>query len=226
VRRASRSGVALTALALTGVGCIAAGIVVLLVPIAVAAPDDVGTVPAAPAAARGERSAVAPTVSPRPAPAPALPAPPPVRAAPPIAVRLPDGVVARVVPTGVDRDGVLQPPSRVRDVGWWRGGAAVGDPAGTVVLAGHVDAAGQGRGAFATLRHARPGQILRVRTADGAHVAYRVTGRRTFSRTRDLPPAVFAGDVTARLALVTCTGAFDDRAGQYADTLVVFAVPA
>jgi hypothetical protein len=226
VLRATRSGVGLTALAVTGVGCVVAGIVALLVPTAVAAPDDVGTVPAAPAVAPGERSTVARTVPPGPRPVRALPATPPARVAPPVAVRLPDGVVARVVPTGVDRDGVLQPPSRVREAGWWRGGAAVGDPAGTVVLAGHVDGAGQGRGAFATLRQVRPGQIVRVRTADGADVAYRVTGRRTFSRTRDLPAAVFAGDVTARLALVTCTGAFDDRTGQYADTLVVFAVPA
>jgi len=65
-----------------------------------------------------------------------------------------------------------------------------------------------------------------VRAANGGDVTYRITGRRTFPRTRDLPAAVFAGDVGARLALVTCTGAFDDRTGRYADTLVVFAVPA
>jgi sortase (surface protein transpeptidase) len=92
------------------------------------------------------------------------------------------------------------------------------------VLAGHVDAYDQGRGAFAALRLVRPGQMVEVRTAAGG-VRYRVTGLRVHPRNRALPAALFARDSPARLAMVTCTGTFDRTSRRYADTLVVWAVP-
>src|SRR4029450_3533642 len=71
----------------------------------------------------------------------------------PTGVKLPgrDGRV-HVVPIGVARSGTLEPPAEVSDAGWWRGGAALGDTAGAVVLAGPVEGAAAGTGRFASLR--------------------------------------------------------------------------
>lgn len=144
---------------------------------------------------------------------------------PPSAVQLPDGDHIPVVPIGVARSGTLEPPARVSSVGWWRGGAALGDRTGTVVLAGHVDASRQGVGGFAALWRARPGQTVRLRGDDRRDVAYRITGVRVYPRTRALPADIFAGGGGPRLALITCAGRFDQRTRRYSDTLVVYAVP-
>lgn len=145
---------------------------------------------------------------------------------PPVAVRLPHRAAARVVPVSTSRSGTLDPPARVDVVGWWRGGAAIGEPGGSVVLVGHVDALGQGEGTFAALWSARPGDRVQVRTAAGHEVRYRVTGLRSYSRREPLPASVFASGAGARLVMITCAGRFDTRTGHYSESLVVYAVPA
>ena len=67
-----------------------------------------------------------------------------------------DAPVSRV---GIDtrrraRSASRQTSSRV---GWWRDGAAPGDESGTVLIAGHVDSAKDGAGAFYALKSARRG---------------------------------------------------------------------
>jgi hypothetical protein len=141
-------------------------------------------------------------------------------------VRLPDGRAVAVSPISVDPHGALQPPARVTEAGWWRGGAALGDPTGTLVLAGHVDARGQGIGSFAELWQAEPGQRVSVRGRDAREVSFRITGRRVYPRTSALPASIFATDGGPRLALITCAGRFDRRTRHYDDTLVVYAAPA
>jgi hypothetical protein len=150
----------------------------------------------------------------------------PADSTPPAGIRLPgdDGEVP-VVSIGVAESGTLEPPEEVREAGWWRGGAAIGDTAGTVVLAGHVDAERQGVGSFAALWDAKPRQKVTLRGQDGRTVTYRITGTRVYPRTARLPASIFAGDAAPRLALITCAGGFDRRARHYTDTLVVYAVP-
>jgi hypothetical protein len=150
----------------------------------------------------------------------------PAAATAPTGVKLPgrDGRI-HVVPIGVAGSGTLEPPAEVADAGWWRGGAALGDTAGTVVLAGHVDAAAQGMGSFASLWGAKPGQTVHVRGADGRDVAYRITGTRVYPRTASLPATVFDTGGAPKLALITCAGSFDHKTRHYSDTLVVYAVP-
>jgi hypothetical protein len=150
----------------------------------------------------------------------------PAAATPVSDVRLPGAAEeVPVVSIGVAGSGTLEPPAEVRQVGWWRGGAALGDTAGTVVLAGHVDAEKQGVGSFAALWHAKPGQTVKLRGKDDRRVTYRITGTRVYPRTAALPASIFAGDGVPRLALITCTGSFDKRSRHYSDTLVVYAVP-
>ncbi|HET8606596.1 MAG TPA: class F sortase [Gaiellaceae bacterium] len=135
------------------------------------------------------------------------------------------GIDAPVLPSAIDlADGVLGIPEDVHRVGWWRDGSAPGDPHGTILVAGHVDSARAGAGAFFRLAGARPRMLVRLVTAGGRRVAYRVTAVRSYAKS-DLPLDVFATGGPPRLVLVTCGGPFDAATGHYRDNIVVTAVP-
>jgi hypothetical protein len=143
---------------------------------------------------------------------------------PPVALTLPGRASAQVIPEEVT-DGRLDLPASVSTIGWWSGGAALGEPRGSIVLAGHVDSAAQGLGYFAALRDLQPGDRVEVRGSDGQAWWFAVTGRRSYSKARGLPGPVFDQSVTTRLVLITCTGRFNRSRHSYEDNLVVFAVP-
>jgi hypothetical protein len=204
-----------------GVACIAVGMLLALAP---GGPVDVGTVPSA--AAR---------VIPGPAPDAAVPAAPEPVLTPaarpaaagtvPVAVTLPDrGVSAPVVPTATDADGGLVVPDPPTTVGWWSPGALAGAPTGTTVLAGHVDSAVAGLGAFAVLRQVGVGERVELRGADGRVLAYRVVARRQVVKTA-LPAELFNRDRPPRLVLITCGGRFDATVRHYTDNVIVYAEP-
>ena len=139
-------------------------------------------------------------------------------------VLLPGGRSALVEPAAT-RDGVLEVPPQVDRVGWWDGSAQVGDPFGSTVLAGHVDAREQGVGVFAALLSVGVGDVVEV-LGDGGRAAYRVTG------VQDLPKESLAASSSAldqrgphRLVLITCTGTFDPVARHYDQNRVVTAEP-
>lgn len=183
-----------------------------------------------PAAAGGS---AAETVPPPPAP----PAPPdvgrrdaaPVAApavAAPVALEVPAlGVRAEVDPVGVEPDGSMTIPADPDRVGWYRFGPAPGAAQGSAVLAGHVDTARDGPGAFAALTGVEVGQDVLVTLDDGSVRTYRVEGREAVVK-RELPVDVlFARDGPARLTLITCGGPFQPELRSYRDNLVVTAVP-
>jgi sortase (surface protein transpeptidase) len=91
-------------------------------------------------------------------------------------------ISAPVVPVGVDATGDMQILARISDVGWYRWGPAPSDGAGSIVLAGHVDSARDGLGAFFTLRAIRAGATITVTLASGQHRTYRVIGPRSSTR--------------------------------------------
>ena len=142
----------------------------------------------------------------------------------PVAVDLPDrGVSASVVPTDTDPTGALAIPE-LPTVGWWAPGAAAGSATGTTVLAGHVDSAAAGLGAFAALREIAVGERVVLRGADGRSLAYRVTARRQVVKAA-LPADLFAAGGPPRLVLITCGGRFDAATRHYADNVIVYATP-
>ena len=100
-----------------------------------------------------------------------------------------------------------------------------GAQAGAVLIAGHVDSATRGAGAFFRLRSARPGDRIQVETRDGRTRSYRVVSVRTYVK-ESLPTDIYSLRGPARLVLVTCGGPFNERAGSYRDNIVVTAVPA
>lgn len=172
-------------------------------------------------------------VGPAPAPVPTVPA---VATAPvvvagadedsvPVELVLPDGTTAAVVPVGVAPDGQMEVPERVAEVGWYRFGPAPGGDAGSAVLAGHVDDRVQGAGAFARLDELTAGGTVVVRRAGAAALTWRIAEVRTVDKDALDLPALFARDGAPRLTLVTCGGAFDRASRQYAENVVVTAVP-
>jgi sortase (surface protein transpeptidase) len=134
-------------------------------------------------------------------------------------------MTAAVVPADVDGKGSLVVPTDPLQVGWWSGGARVGDPYGGVVLAGHVDSRRYGLGALAELARASVGQQVRV-SSGGMTQTYRITQITRVPKARLAAGTdTFRQDVAPRLVLITCGGAFDTRTHTYADNVVVTAVP-
>ncbi|SOE01515.1 class F sortase [Blastococcus haudaquaticus] len=171
------------------------------------------------------RSADRPTANP-PAPEPTDPAPLPEVPAAPVGISLPltPGPVP-LVPVGVLDTGALLLPERPSVLGWYAAGALPGSPSGTVVVAGHVDSAEFGAGPLETLLEVGIGDAVELTDAAGGTHRYAVESRTSYPKSA-LPRELFRADGPPRLALVTCGGAFDEGTGQYADNVVVLAVPA
>ena len=132
---------------------------------------------------------------------------------------------ALVRPVGVDVEkGVLDVPIDIQRLGWWRDGQAPGAATGSVLIAGHVDSARRGGGAFVNLKNARAGQRIRVTSADGKVRTYRVATVRRYLK-RSLPTNVYSTRGRARLVLVTCGGPFLRNERAYRDNVVVTAFP-
>jgi hypothetical protein len=144
----------------------------------------------------------------------------------PTRVRIPGlGIDAPVTPSGIDvARGELAVPAPVARTGWWRDGAAPGDRTGTVLIAGHVDSARAGAGAFFRLKDATSRDRVQV-VAGGRTRTYRVVSVRTVPKA-NLPLGIFTRRGSPRLVLVTCGGPFQPSTGTYRDNVVLVAVPA
>ncbi len=88
-----------------------------------------------------------------------------VRPQRPVAVRLPSGVVVPVRAASTTRRGLLDVPGDIGVAGWWDGGARLGDPFGSTLVAAHVDSSTQGLGPFAELLSLAGGERVRLDAA-------------------------------------------------------------
>jgi Sortase domain len=132
---------------------------------------------------------------------------------------------APVAPVGIDvLGGVLGVPLQIARTGWWRDGSRPADASGVVLVAGHVDSAVAGRGAFFRLPRAKPGDRIELVTRAGRTIPYRVTSIRSYRKTA-LPTEVWSRKGRPRLVLVTCGGPFNRVTGHYRDNIVVTAAP-
>lgn len=103
-------------------------------------------------------------------------------------------------------------------------GATPGSATGAILLAGHVDSARSGAGAFYGLEGARAGDSVSVTSSDGKTRRYSVTSMRRV-RKGALPAGIFSRSGPRRLVLVTCGGPFDAARGVYRDNIIVTARP-
>ena len=135
------------------------------------------------------------------------------------------GIDAPVLAAGINvAKGELDASPNIHRTSWWSDGAAPGAKIGTVLIAGHVDSAALGPGAFYRLKEARVGDRITVTSRSGARRTYRVVSIRTMPKAQ-LPADVYSTRGPHRLALVTCGGPFNEARGHYRDNVVVIAVP-
>ena len=143
----------------------------------------------------------------------------------PVSVEIPAiGVHSVLLRLGVRPDGAMQvPPLRRKPsaAGWYKYSVTPGQT-GTSVIEGHVDSV-QGPDVFFRLGALRPGDLVRVRLADGITAIFRVTGVRQYLKSRFPAKTVYRASRFAELRLITCGGAFDYATRQYLSSTVVFA---
>ena len=153
--------------------------------------------------------------------------PPVATPVPPVKLEIPAiGVVASVRPVGIDQDsGEVEVPRSVDTVGWYRFGPDLGSASGSVVIAGHVDSAEQGKGAFFKLRDLVEGAQVRVTGSDGTTRTFTIRSREVFEKAAVPLDRLFARDGDLRLTLVTCGGSFDTATRHYRDNIVLTASP-
>jgi hypothetical protein len=133
---------------------------------------------------------------------------------------------APVLPVGIDTvKGILGVSPDIHRTGWWVDGAQPGDPSGAVLIAGHVDSATGGAGAFFNVKNAKPGEKVTVSTTGGRTFTYTVSSVKSYPKSK-LPTDVWSKQGRARLVLVTCGGPFDRKAKHYVDNIVLTAFPA
>ena len=139
-------------------------------------------------------------------------------------IELPSGNSAVVEPEPTV-NGVLQIPADIQHVGWWDGSAAAGDPFGSTVIAGHVDARLQGLGFFAELLLVQVGDLITLRS-DPQSLTYRVVS------TTLIDKQALSSDGQAldqrgphRLVLITCSGQWHPEVRSYDSNLILVAEP-
>lgn len=136
------------------------------------------------------------------------------------------GLTARVDAVGIDAaTGDFAVPPSIDKVGWYQFGPGLEATAGSIVIAGHVDSAEQGKGAFFRLRELSPGDAMTVTGSDGVSRTFTVVAREIFAKTAVPLERYFARDGAPRLTLITCGGPFDAKTRHYRDNVVITAQP-
>ncbi|GAA0476470.1 hypothetical protein Aca07nite_87020 [Actinoplanes capillaceus] len=101
------------------------------------------------------------------------------------------------------------PPS-VDQVGWYRYGPGFSADADSIVVAGHVDSAAEGEGAFFRLGTLDAGDEVTLTGKDGKTRHFEVVARKRYEKTTIALQDKFARNGALRLTLITC-GGYDHR---------------
>lgn len=131
-------------------------------------------------------------------------------------------VNAAVEPLHRGAGGTLSTPNDWDDAGWYADGVVPGDRGPTVIV-GHLDSARDGPAVFYRLPALRPGDAVLIETGDGHRRRFVVDASHEFPKSDFPTQFVYGPTAMAELRLITCTGAFDRRSGNYLDNLIVTA---
>lgn len=143
----------------------------------------------------------------------------------PRTARLPSGKVVPIRAVSTRTDGTLDVPKDIDKAGWWRGGARIGDPFGSTLVAAHIDSTTQGLGPFSTLLSVRPRQRVTVTTKDLTQ-EFEISSLRLIARSSlRKENRIFAVGGARRLTLVTCAPPYVKSRGGYQNLALVTAVP-
>lgn len=120
-------------------------------------------------------------------------------------------------------DHSLQIPGDVHTVGVWDGGGQLDGTSGTVLLAGHVNYAGQGEGSLWSLADIHINAPIYTSGPSGQLTTWKVD--QVIAVPKDqLPQSIFTATGQRRLVIVTCGGTLLSD-GHYVDNVIVLATP-
>jgi sortase (surface protein transpeptidase) len=139
----------------------------------------------------------------------------------PVNLQAPDiGLNANVEAVGKDKQGSMDVPKDINDVGWYKLGPAPGQK-GNVVIDGHYDSK-TGPAVFTYLSSLAPGNKIIVTDEHGKQYTYVVRSKEVYSDA-DFPlTKVFGKTNESWLNLITCTGVYDKQAKNYNKRVVVY----
>lgn len=208
-----------TALALAGIGTIAAGVWGNPPP-----PQPPAALIHAHPAPSATPSSVAPTASAPAAPVTPAPTGPILEASVPTQLVIPAiGVNTPLIRLGLNPDGTVQVPPMIlhSPAGWYDNSPTPGQLGPSVIL-GHVDTYSQ-RSVFYRLGDMRPGDQVSVTRADHTVAVFTVTAVGSYPKA-DFPQLqVYGNTNSAQLRLITCGGSYDAATGHYLNNIVVYA---
>lgn len=142
------------------------------------------------------------------------------RPAPPAEIAIPElGVEAPVEPTGQVDGGLAIPPPD--EAGWYADGPRPGEP-GRAVIVGHLDTV-DGPAVFGSLPEIQNGMTIVVVGHDGTRHAFRTVGVANVAKSHFPAQLVYAPSRKPTLALITCSGRFDEATGHYENNLIILA---
>jgi len=129
-------------------------------------------------------------------------------------------VSATITGVGITKNGAMNVPGNIWQVGWYKTSAKPADNTGVVVLNGHVHGPTQ-PGIFANLKNLKAGDTVTVTEGSGKTYNYKVVSSQTFKAGEANDSLMQSASPTKQgLNLVTCTGTIRDS--EYQDRLVVF----
>jgi hypothetical protein len=135
------------------------------------------------------------------------------------------GLDAAVDAVGIDAaTGDFAVPPSVDRVGWYQYGSGFYADTGSIVIAGHVDSAAQGRGAFFALGTLDASDPVTLTGPGGKTREFEVVARKRYAKSVVPLRDYFARDGTVRLTLITCGGPFNPDTRHYRDNVVVTAI--
>jgi sortase (surface protein transpeptidase) len=148
----------------------------------------------------------------------------PLATSAPMTIAIPAvGVKAPVTRLDLNADGTVQvPPLDNHNLAGWYDRSVTPGANGTSVILGHVDDYA-GPSVFYNIKNLRKGAEVDVVRADGRTAVFTVDGVQKAAKTSFPASDVYGNAPYPALRLVTCGGPFDAKAGEYLDSIVVYA---
>lgn len=130
-------------------------------------------------------------------------------------------ITSDVHAVGTTADGAMDIPDSLTDAGWYEQSVNPGNP-GKAVLAAHTGYPKK-PSQFRELEHITPGTAIEVEDTSGVVAHFSVIQIARYHPDKAPLQTIFGASPTARLNIVTCTGAWDTAKNSYTERLVVYA---
>ncbi len=140
----------------------------------------------------------------------------------PVNLEIPKINVSAVVEeVGMDSEGRMDVPKKWQNTAWFNLGYRVGQK-GNAVIDGHFDRENGEPAVFYDVNKLKEGDKLIVSTEDGKNLTFTVTKLETFDYDKVPLKELFGPSEIPKLNLITCGGAWDEKAKNYQKRLVVY----